>query len=113
MWKSKNYDRKRQRRVIITAVEINVNGKWTRKYKQSEVEVLIMDTNRKLFHLIYGILLMDGGNIHKELGTLADITSAKKLLSCDYSLPVDDGDHAQGTMEIIQRISDKMKSGKL
>ena len=74
MWKSINYVRQKQRVVTIAPLEINVNVHWTRKDKHSEVEVGIMDTNRKLFIFTYGEPLMDGGTLHKDLGTLSDRT---------------------------------------
>ena len=48
-----------------------------------------METNRKLFLLIYMISLMYGSTIHKNLGILADTTLEEKLLPGEYFLPVD------------------------
>ena len=63
----------------ILPVDINVSGHCTQKGKQSELEVGIMDTNRKIFLLTYGTPLMDVGPLHKYLGTLANTTSAEKV----------------------------------
>ena len=49
--------------------------------QKSEVEVGIMENNRKRFLLTYGKPLIDGWHLHKDLGTLEDTTSAKKALS--------------------------------
>ena len=49
--------------------------------QKSEVEVGIMENNRKRFLLTYGTPLIDGWHLHKDLGTLEDTTSAKKALS--------------------------------
>ena len=81
MLKCINADHQRKHGGEITAVGINVNGKWTWKDKKSEVEVGIMENNRKRFLLTYGTPLIDGWHLHKDLGTLEDTTSAKKALS--------------------------------
>ena len=49
----------------------DANEHWTRKEKRSEVEVVIMDTNKKRFLLTYGTPLIYGGTLHEDLGTLA------------------------------------------
>ena len=54
---------------------------WTRKEKQSEVGLGIMETKIKRFLLTYGTQLMGVRLINKDLGTLLDTTSAEKLLS--------------------------------
>ena len=66
---------------MITSVDINVNAYFTWKSKQSEVGVVIIENNRKLFLLIYRAPLIYGGPIHKDLGKLEDTSSADKLLS--------------------------------
>ena len=44
---------------------------------------------------------MDGGTLHKYLGTLSDRKSTGGLLSDKYYLPVDVGDPVEVTMQII------------
>ena len=93
MWRYVNSVRRRQFGGITTAVDINVNGHWTHKGKQSEVEVGIMESNR---NLTCRTPLVDVGHLHKYLGTLADTTSEYKVLSLKYYLPVDVGDNVEG-----------------
>ena len=80
MRKSINYYHKRQYGVTITEVDNNVNGHWTRKKKNSEVEVGIMEINRKRFILKYGTPLMDVGTLHKYLVTPEETISSEKVL---------------------------------
>ena len=68
---------------------------------------------KKTFILTYGIPLMYGGTLHKDLVTLADKTSTKKILSGEYYLPVNAREHVKVTLEIILHVSEKMKSRKL
>ena len=81
MWKSINASHQRQREGTITEVDINVNYHWTRKYKQSEVGLGIMETKIKRFLLTKETQLMGVRLINKDLGTLLDTTSEEKLLS--------------------------------
>ena len=81
MWISIYYSHQIQRGGEMISAEINVHGHLARKHKHSEVEVGIMDTNRKIFILTYGTPLMDEGHLHKYLGTGENTTSAEKLLS--------------------------------
>ena len=76
MCKSIDAYSQRQLGGTITAVYINIILHCTWKDKQSEVEVVIMETNRKRFLLTCGKLLMEGGILHKDLGTLSHTTSA-------------------------------------
>ena len=89
------------------------NGHWTQKYKQSEVELGIMDTNIKLFLLAYGTPLMAGRPLHKYLGAPADTISAEKVLSIEYYLPVGFGEHVEVTLKIIHQVSYKLNSVEL
>ena len=75
------------------------------------MEFVIMKTIRKIFLLTYVTILMDGEPLQKDLGTLADTTSAERLLSWDYYLPVDVGDHIEVALKTIQQVSDKVNSG--
>ena len=80
IWKYINDARQWQHGGTITEVKVNVNGHWTHKYKQSVVEVAVVDNNRKRILLTYVTTLMDGGPLHKYLGALIDTTSAYKSL---------------------------------
>ena len=57
---------------MITSVDINVSGHCTRKDKQSEVEVRMMDNNRKRFLLTYVTPIIDGCTLQKGMGTLLE-----------------------------------------
>ena len=65
MWKSVYFARKIQCGVTKTSLEINLNIHCTKKYKQSELELGIIDTNIKRFLLKYLTPLMDIRPIHK------------------------------------------------
>ena len=80
MCKYINNARQRQSGGSITALGINVNGEWTSKEKQSEVEVRIVYMDKKIFLFTYRTPLMDVATIHKDLRTLAEIPSAEKVL---------------------------------
>ena len=69
-------------------VKINVNRHWTRQYRQSEVELVIIYNNRKHYILKCGTPLMDGRTLHKDPVTLEEKTPSEKLLSGKYYLPV-------------------------
>ena len=66
---------------MITTAEINVNENWTLKDIQPEMEVGIMQNNRKIFILKCGNQLMDVETIHKYLCKISFTTSAEKVLS--------------------------------
>ena len=57
---------------------INLNGHWTHKDKQSEVEVGIVENKIKRFFLTYVTPLMDVGPLQKYLRTLSDTTTEGK-----------------------------------
>ena len=77
------------------------------------MEVVNIDTNRKIFILTYGTPLMVVIPLQSYLVTLPDTTSAEKLLSVKYSLPVYFGENVEVTLKIIQQLSDKVKSVEL
>ena len=52
-------------------------------------------------------------HLQSYLVTLPDTTSAEKLFSVEYYLPVYFGENVEVTLKIIQQLSDKVKSVEL
>ena len=51
--------------------------------------------------MTYGTPLIDRGTIHKYLVTLSDTTPAQTVVPVEYHLPVDIGEHVEGTLKIF------------
>ena len=75
MFKCINYAPQIKCGVTITAEDINVNEHWTQKEKKSEVEVVILDHNRKRYILKYITPIIYGRPLYIDLGTLEYTTS--------------------------------------
>ena len=54
---------------------------------QDPLEDTIMSNNSKRFTLSYGTPLLDGSQLHTDLGCLADTDAAKKILLGTYKNP--------------------------
>ena len=59
MWRKIKDAHQIQHGGTMTALEMNVNGNWTRKEIKSEVELGITENDRKHFILTYVISIMD------------------------------------------------------
>ena len=78
---------------MITAVYVIVNGHWKIRDKKPEVELGMMDKNRKRFLLTYRKSVVDAGPLQKYQGKMEEKTSPEKLVSEEYYLPAAVGEH--------------------
>ena len=82
-WRAINTSRGKKPQNGISAVDVNINGTWTRITKQDEVENAIMKNNSARFNLTVETPLMQP-SVTANLGYLADSSLAQEILDGKY-----------------------------
>ena len=86
-WRQINRARQKRYGKSIDKVTIDLDGDTIILDTQEPLEDAIMSNNSKRFTLSYGSPLLDGSQLHKDLGCLADTDAAKQILLGTYEYP--------------------------
>ena len=92
-WRSINNAWSKRTGNSVSKVSIEINGVHQIFTTQEGVEDVVMKTCDKRFLLTYGSPLMDGGELHSDLGFLGDTPASQSILDGNYVCPPDTDEH--------------------